>query len=131
LPVDVNLKSDQVNSNRNDYVMFVIINLENNGYWNNQHGWTELDEATQFTEDETKIFSAPADSYWVAISEIEKLNMARLIVAANTIGLFSLEDRRLDLFLQLLAEMGGCYGSDIQGIIDNAKHYVENFKKYA
>jgi hypothetical protein len=49
---------------------YVIHSKSEDGYWNNDFGWTSKDEATAFTEQETKEFSLPqpADSRWEKIN---------------------------------------------------------------
>jgi len=49
--------------------MYIIVNKINSLCWNNQDGWTDLNQATIF---ENKNFNLPLDGEWIEISSIER-----------------------------------------------------------
>jgi hypothetical protein len=37
-------------------------------YWSNTEGWTTVDQATRFTEEESRQLNQPVDSYWAELA---------------------------------------------------------------
>lgn len=64
---------------------FVIMSSDEDDedlYWSNEHGWTSLDEATKFTEDE-RIHNLPKGGQWQELPKNKWHNTSHLAVAAQ------------------------------------------------
>lgn len=72
---------------------FVVKNKEAEEYWSNIHGWTDISEATRFTENEAKEYNLPTDGEWVSLWEVNSIQFARFIAECEACGVFSDEHK--------------------------------------
>ena len=54
---------------------YVIQNVENNLFWNNEEGWTGFEDATEFEESEMSEFDLPIDGRWEKSSDFHKFEV--------------------------------------------------------
>jgi hypothetical protein len=67
--------------------MYCIIN-DQQECWNNEHGWTDWEEADYFTADEQEAFNLPTGGRWISLWELNGLQFARLIAECTAAGVF-------------------------------------------
>lgn len=53
--------------------LYIKSTTEEDTYWSNEWGWTDLSEATPFNEGEDEIFLLPIGGEWVTIEQLQSI----------------------------------------------------------
>lgn len=102
---------------------YVITNLKGTEFWSNEFGWTDISESTKFFEEETKTLNLPMEGKWMTLWEVNSLQFARFIAECEACGIFTDEDRLLQVCDSMDLEL-----DEVYEIVGRAQTFWDNFK---